>query len=53
MRGRAILIGLKPLPSMGRGWGGVNLRGPLVRMEALTPTQPSPIKGEGYAVARG
>jgi hypothetical protein len=36
---------------MGRGWGGVNLRDSFVRTEAFTPTQPSPIEGEGFRSA--
>jgi hypothetical protein len=43
---------LEPLPSMGRGRGGVSYE---TRFAAgdLTPTQPSPIEGEGFrAMAR-
>ncbi len=39
-----------PSPSMGEGSGmGVMRRGRLNR--PITPTQPSPIKGEGYTLA--
>jgi hypothetical protein len=34
-----------PLPLMGRGWGGVTVD--VERGAGLTPTQPSPIEGEG------
>jgi hypothetical protein len=38
----------KPLPLMGRGWGGVV--SPVTHRTSLTftPTQPSPIEGEGF-----
>ena len=37
---------LEPLPLMGRGRGGVSF-GTRTAGGDLTPTQPSPIKGEG------
>ena len=37
----------KPLPLMGRGWGGVEFPERLKPALTFTPTQPSPIEGEG------
>src|SRR5688572_14577332 len=37
----------KPLPSMGRGWGGVRFDMRRCVSPNRTPTQPSPIEGEG------
>jgi len=33
---------------MGRGWGGVDSETRAVPVEMFTPTQPSPIEGEGF-----
>jgi len=40
---------IKPLPSMGRGWGGVTSPDKSLLSSTITPTLPSPIKGEGKA----
>ena len=41
--------GSLPLPLMGRGWGGA-ISPPTQRCSPnRTPTQPSPIEGEGYS----
>jgi PqqD family protein of HPr-rel-A system len=37
----------EPLPSMGRGWGGVDSAARSVPAAAPPPPQPSPLKGEG------
>ena len=45
-----MFVAQKPLPLMGRGWGGVE--SPRTRRcSTATPTQPSPIEGEGFEVA--
>jgi hypothetical protein len=40
----------KPLPLMGRGWGGVMSPEEAPHFIDVTPTQPSPIEGEGNEV---
>ncbi len=39
---------LMPLPLMGRGWGRGDGGDPLNISGEATPTQPSPIEGEGF-----
>jgi PqqD family protein of HPr-rel-A system len=41
------IYAFEPLPSMGRGWGGVDSATSSVATEMPPPPQPSPIKGEG------
>jgi hypothetical protein len=50
--GRSTLMAQKPLPMMGRGWGGVESPETHHASLTFTPTQPSPIAGEGFRMER-